>query len=451
MQYQNDYEKMTKMPVEKLIIRLGLPTTISMLVTNIYNIADTYFVSQLGTSASGAVGIIFALMAVIQAFGFMLGHGAGSNISRRLGARKVEEAKIFASTSFFLAVGCGLLLLLFGIIFLTPLARLLGSTETILPYAKVYALFILLSAPAMTTSCVMNNILRYEGKAFYSMIGLVSGGVLNIFGDYLLIMKCHFGIAGAGISTAVSQYISACILLCPFLIRKTQSCFSLKYFTKKAAVIKSILFIGFPSMLRQGLASVSVMLLNVQAAVYGDAAIAAMSIASRVINLLFCVGIGIGQGFQPVSAFNYGAGLYSRVKKGAIFAFLFGTLLMGIFAVFGFAEAGPVVTIFRDDPAVVEIGTVALRAQCIALFFIPLTACASMLFQSVGEGKKASLMASLRSGVCFVPAILILPAFIGIRGIQYAQLFADVLSFMITLPLVIRFFKTLPQDKAEKC
>jgi len=204
-------------------------------------------------------------------------------------------------------------------------------------------------------------------------------------------------------------------------------------------------------MLRQGLASVSVMLLNVQAAVYGDAAIAAMSIASRVINLLFCVGIGIGQGFQPVSAFNYGAGLYSRVKKGAIFAFLFGTLLMGIFAVFGFAEAEPVVTIFRDDPAVVEIGTVALRAQCIALFFIPLTACASMLFQSVGEGKKASLMASLRSGVCFVPAILILPAFIGIRGIQYAQLFADVLSFMITLPLVIRFFKTLPQDKAEKC
>lgn len=449
MQYQSDYEKMTKMPVEKLVLKLGLPTTISMLVTNIYNVADTYFVSKLGTSASGATGVIFALMAIIQAFGFMLGHGAGSNISRRLGAKKVEEAKTYASTSFFLAIGCGICMAMLGMLLLTPLVRLLGSTDTILPFAKTYAFYILLAAPAMTTSCVMNNILRYEGKAFYAMIGLVSGGILNIAGDYFLIMQCGLGIEGAGIATAASQYISALILLIPFLRGKTQSCFWPKYFAKQFFVVKSILFVGFPSMLRQGLASVSVMLLNLQAAVYGDAAIAAMSIVSRVINFLFCVGLGIGQGFQPVSAYNYGAKIYSRVKRAAVFSLAFGTTLLSIFAVIGFIFAEEIVTLFRDDPKVIEIGTVGLHAQCISLFFISLAACGSMLFQSIGEGRKAAFLASLRSGVCFVPVILILPSLIGIRGIQFAQTIADMLSCAITLPLVINFFRQIPADGEE--
>ena len=291
--YQNDYEKMTKMPVQQLILSLSVPTTISMLVTNIYNVADTYFVSSIGTSATGATGIVFALMAIIQAFGFMLGHGAGSNISRKLGAKHIEEARIYASTSFFLSIVCGLLIMVIGLTFLDPLMRLLGSTDTILPYARSYATFILIAAPAMAAGCVMNNILRYEGKAFYAMIGLTSGGIINIFGDMLLIFGCGMGIAGAGLATAISQYISAAILIIPYLTGKTQSRFSIGQVSHDSVVLKNIFFVGFPSMMRQGLQSISVMVLNLMAAAYGDAAIAAMSIASRVINFLFCVGLGL--------------------------------------------------------------------------------------------------------------------------------------------------------------
>lgn len=311
---QEQFDKMTKTPVHQLVLTLGLPTTISMLVTNVYNMADTFFVSRLGTSASGATGVVFALMAIIQAFGFMLGHGAGSNISRKLGGRDVESARIFASTSFFLSLLCGSLMGILGLVLQEPLMRILGSTDSILPYAKEYSTWILLAAPAMASSCVMNNILRYEGKAVFAMMGLAFGGILNIFGDAVLIFGLDMGVRGAGISTAVSQYVGAAILISPFLREKVQSRISIKYFTHSWKDITNIIAVGFPSLMRQGLNSVSVMVLNLCSAVYGDAAIAAMSIVSRVINFLFCVALGIGQGFQPVSAFNYGAGKYSRVR-----------------------------------------------------------------------------------------------------------------------------------------
>lgn len=444
--YKNNYDKMTQMPVQKLILSLSVPTTLSMLVTNIYNVADTYFVSGISTSASGATGVVFALMAIIQAFGFMLGHGAGSNISRKLGARQVEEARVYASTSLFLSFGCGIMIMTLGLIFCDPLMRLLGSTDTILPYAREYARFILIAAPAMAASCVMNNILRYEGKAFFAMIGLVSGGIINIFGDMLFIMKFGMGTAGAGLATAISQYISVMILIVPFLTGKTQSKFSIKYFSHKREVIKNIIFVGFPSMMRQGLQSISVMVLNLQAAVYGDAAIAAMSIASRVVNFLFCVGLGIGQGFQPVCAFNYGAGLYTRVKKGVTFALGFGTCFLGLFALVGLFNAEHIVAWFRDDPQVIAVGVLALQAQCASLFVVPMSVCGNMLFQSVGEGGKATFLASLRGGICFIPLVLILPAWIGVLGIQLSQPLADLISALITLPFIITFLRALPKD-----
>lgn len=445
--YQNNYEKMTQMPVQQLILTLSVPTTVSMLVTNIYNVADTYFVSSLGTSASGATGIVFALMAIIQAFGFMLGHGAGSNISRKLGAKHVEEARVFASTSLFLAFFCGFMIMLLGLIFCNPLMRLLGSTDTILPYARDYAKYILMAAPAMAAGCVMNNILRYEGKAFYAMIGLTSGGIINIFGDMFLIYGCGMGISGAGLATAISQYISMTILLIPFLTGKTQSRFSIKYFSHQPDIIRNILFVGFPSMTRQGLQSISVMVLNLMAAAYGDAAIAAMSIASRVINFLFCVGLGIGQGFQPVCAFNYGAGIFTRVKKGVLFALGFGTCMLGVFAAIGFYNSERIVMWFRNDPEVISIGTYALQAQCLSLFFVPLSVCGNMLFQSVGKGGKATFLASLRGGICFIPLLLVLTPLLGIRGIQLSQPIADLLSALITLPFIIAFIRALPADQ----
>ena len=329
------YKKMTETPVPKLILMLGLPTTISMLVTSIYNMADTYFVGQIGTSASGAIGIVFGLMAIIQAFGFMFGHGAGSIISRSLGAKNLERASVIASTAFLCAALAGLLLSVFGLLFINPLMRLLGSTDTILPYARTYAIFILLAAPFMASSCVLNNVLRYEGRAALAMIGLVSGSLLNIFGDWLLVSRLDMGVAGAGISTAISQTISFCILFSMFLRGKTDSKVKFKWITKDFKDVLLICQTGLPSLMRQGLSSISTMVLNGQAGIYGDAAVAAMSIVNRICFLIFSVGLGIGQGFQPVSAFNYGAKKYDRVRKGFYFTWAVGELLLGGFAIVG--------------------------------------------------------------------------------------------------------------------
>jgi putative MATE family efflux protein len=443
---QIQYDKMTKTPVNRLVLTLGLPTTISMLVTNIYNMADTYFVSSLGTSASGATGVVFGLMAIIQAFGFMLGHGAGSNISRLLGGRHIENARKFSAISFYLSLFCGMMILVLGKLFQVPLMRLLGSTDSILPYAKEYSTYILIAAPAMASGCVMNNILRYEGKAAYAMIGLTSGGLLNIAGDYILIRICNMGIAGAGISTAVSQYISAGILLVPYLTGKVQSSFAWKYMACDREAIWKIVTVGLPSMMRQGLNSISVMMLNRCAAVYGDAAIAALSIVSRVINFMFCVGLGIGQGFQPVSAFNYGAKKYSRVKEAFRVTLIDSFVMLTIMSAFGAIFADSVIAIFRDDQKVIEIGTFALRMQCIALILMPISVMGNMLFQSIGKSGRATFLSSIRSGVAFIPILLLFSRMWGILGIQLAQPVADAFSALITIPFLSEFFKRLPED-----
>lgn len=446
---QAQYRKMTETPIPKLVLTLGIPTTISMLVTNIYNMADTFFVGTLGTSASGATGVVFGLMGIIQAFGFMLGHGAGSNISRRLGSREVDKARMYAATSFYASLGAGLLILLFGFCFQDPLLRLLGSTDSILPYARDYSTWILLAAPAMAGSCVMNNILRYEGKATFAMCGLVSGGLLNILGDYLLIQVFSLGISGAGISTAVSQYISAGILLVPFVTKKVQSRVTPRFVSHRFHDLLTILTTGLPSMMRQGLGSISTMVLNGCAGPYGDAAIAAMSIVSRVMNFLFCIGLGVGQGFQPVSAFNYGAKKYSRTKNAALFTCFFSMMVLAVAAVFGWVFAGPIVTLFRDDPDVIAIGTFALQAHCIALCFLPLSVCGNMLFQSIGKSGRATFLASSRSGLFFIPIVLLLNWCMGLTGLQIAQAVADILSALVTLPLVWSFLRHLPPDGAE--
>ena len=440
---ERQYKKMTETPVAKLVIMLGIPTTISMLVTNIYNMADTYFVGKLGTSASGAVGIVFGLMAIIQAFGFMFGHGAGSIISRRLGAKDVESATRLASTSFVSALFAGGMITLFGFLFLEPFMRLLGSTDTILPYAKTYARFILLAAPFMAASCVLNNILRYEGQAAFAMIGLTTGSILNIFGDWFLMMKLGFGVEGAGISTAVSQLISFFILLFMFLGGKTQSRLSVRRVTKDMSEVLLICKTGLPSMMRQGLSSISTMILNGQAGVYGDAAVAAMSIVNRICFFIFSVGLGIGQGFQPVSAFNYGAKKYERVRKGFYFTLGAGEVLLGAVAVVGMFFPEQLITFFRDDPEVIAIGSVALSAQLISLFFQPLSVCSNMLFQSIGKNGRATFLSMLRSGLCFIPVILILSRTMGLLGVEIAQTVADVMSFFIALPFVISFMKKL--------
>ncbi len=445
----SQYRKMTETPVSRLIIILGIPTTISMLVTNIYNMADTYFVGKLGTSASGAVGIVFGLMAIIQAFGFMFGHGAGSIISRRLGARDLESASRFASTSFVSSFAAGAMVTLFGMLFLEPLVRLLGSTDTILPFAKTYAAFILLAAPFMASSCVLNNILRYEGRAAFAMIGLTTGSVINIFGDWLLMDRLGFGVEGAGISTAVSQIISFLILLSMFLSGRTQSHLSIRRFTKDPGDILLICQTGLPSLMRQGLSSISTMILNGQAGLYGDAAVAAMSIVNRICFFIFSVGLGIGQGFQPVAAFNYGAKKYDRVRRGFYFTWITGEILLGCAAVAGMFFTAELVGFFRDDPEVIAVGSVALIAQLIALFFQPLSICANMMFQSIGKNGVATFLSMLRSGLYFIPVILLLSRTMGLFGIEISQTVADILAFLTSVPLTMPFLRKLRNDAQE--
>ncbi len=440
------YKFMTETPVSKLVIKLGIPTTISMLVTNIYNMADTYFVGTLGTSASGAVGVVFGLMAIIQAFGFTLGHGAGSIISRKLGAHENEDASLVASASFFTSLITGSVVTVLGIIFIEPLLILLGSTPTILPFAKDYAFWILCASPVTMASFVMNNILRYEGKASLAMIGLTTGGILNIFGDWFFIKKLNMGIAGAGIATATSQAISFFILLFMFFSKSTQCRLSLRLFKQGISHLNHIIPTGFPSLMRQGLSSISTMLLNNLAGGYGDAAVSAMSIVGKICFFIFAVGLGIGQGYQPVCSFNYGAGKYSRVKKGFFFTLITGEILLSILAIAGLFVSDHLVGIFRDDPLVIEIGSFALKAQLISLFFLPLSICINMTFQSIGKNKSATFLSALRSGLVFIPVIITLSKVMNLTGVQISQTVADIITFAITVPFTIVFFKNLPAD-----
>lgn len=443
------YEKLVLTPVEQLIPTLAVPTVISMMVTMIYNLVDAFFVGKLGTSASAAIGIVLGVQSIIQAFGFMLGHGSGSLISIHLGKGEKETADRLLSTAFFTALVFSLVLSAVCFLFLTPLMRLMGSTDTILPFSKNYAAYILVSGPALMCSCVLNNVMRYEGKAALAMIGLVSGGVLNMIGDPILMFGLGLGIDGAGLSTAISQYISFGILLFIFMSNKTITCISLWKVTKDPGELAEILRVGFPSLIRQMLSSISTMTLNNCAMPYGDAAIAAMAIVGRITMFIGSAMIGIGQGLQPVSAYNYGAKKYARVRKAFFFTLRLGLVILGTLSVLGAISPGPVVHIFRDDPRVVEIGALALRFQCAAVFFLPFSVCASMMFQSVGKSREASFMATLRSGLCYIPLLIILPRFIGLLGIQSAQMWSDMLTCLLCAPLVIKFFRELPREDQE--
>lgn len=437
------YKKMTETPITKLIIKLGIPTTISMLVTSVYNMADTFFIGEYGTSASGAVGVVFGLMAIIQAFGFMFGQGSGAISSRMLGKRDVESASKYTSTGFFAAMLCGVFITVFGILFLNPLMKILGSTPTILPYARSYAFFILLAAPFMCSSCVLNNVLRFEGRAAFAMFGLVSGGLINIFGDWLLMSRFHMGVTGAGIATAVSQVISFCILLAILLSGKTSSKLSIHRISKDFKILLEICETGFPSLVRQGLSSISTMLLNFCAGIYGDAAVAAMSIVNRICFFTFTTSLGIGQGFQPVCAFNYGAKKYDRVKKSFIFTMVTGEIILGTVVLIGLRFSGDLVAIFRDDAEVIKIGTLALTAQFIGQIFQPIAVCTNMIYQSVGKSGIATLLSMLRSGLFFIPLLFILSSLYGLLGVQLSQAIADVLTTLIAVPFAVMFIKNL--------
>ncbi len=443
------YKKMTETPVSKLIIRLGIPTTVSMLVTSLYNMADTYFVGSLGESPQAATGILFTLQAIIQAVAFMLGQGSGTMVSKALADKSSGEASEYVSTAFFTALAAGSALLAGGLIFLDPLLRLLGSTETILPYARDYGMWVLLACPFMVCSFVLNNNLRYEGKAFFAMIGLVTGAVINIFGDWLLIAVLEMGVFGAGLSTAVSQVISFFMLLF-FHRSKAQGVISMRFISKRLGVYLTIMRVGFPALIRQGLASISNGLLNNLTKPYGDAAIAAMSVVNRYSMLVMCVGLGIGQGFQPVASFNYQAGKFRRVKQGLLFTMGAGFVLVLIMAMPGLLFPEFIVGLFQEEPLVREIGGYALRWASVGVLFLPLSVPVNMLYQSIRKAAVSSVLSMMRSGLMLIPTLLITTSLWQLRGVQISQPIADIATGLVCVPFILHFLIKTPDDKCEK-
>ena len=443
---EEQYNKMVNTPVSKLIVGLAIPTVIAMLVTSIYNMADTFFVSHINTQASAAVGIVFPVMSIIQACGFTLGMGGGSLVSVRLGQKRNDEANYIASTAFFTALGIGALITILGTIFSNQFLTLIGASETILPYAHDYARYIFWGAPIMCASFVLNNVLRSEGKAFFSMIALTSGGLINIALDPLFIYGMRLGISGAAIATLVSQSISFLILLSWFLRGKAVCRMNIKFFRPTGAVLGKTVWTGIPSLARQGLSSVATILLNTAAIKYGDAAVAAMAICGKIVWFVGSIMIGIGQGFTPVSGYNFGAKRFDRVKSAYFFMLKSGAVIMTSFAIVIFIFAKQILASFINDSEAVQIGVTVLRWQISFLPFLPLIVGTNMLMQSTRHIKAATFLSMNRNGIYFIPAVLILPNVLGLFGVEITQLVADILSAVTAVPYMILFFRKLDKQ-----
>lgn len=451
---EQHYKKMTETPVAKLVVKLGIPTTVAMLITSIYNMVDTYFVGTLGETPQGAIGILFTLQSIIQAVAFMLGHGSGTYVAKELAEKDNGKASVYVSTAFFLGGALGLLFAAIGLCFLTPFMRLLGSTETILPYAKDYGMWVLISCPFLICSLVLNNNLRYEGKALFAMFGLGAGGLLNMFGDWLFVAKFHMGVFGAGMSTAISQMVSFVILLVLYF-KTAQSKISIRYVSTNAKHYLQIFRNGLPSFIRQTLNSVSGGLLNRLAGYYGglwgkaDQTIAAMSIVNRVSNFVMCVGMGISQGLQPVASFNYQAKQYTRVKQALRVTIVICFGCVAVLAVPTMIFPQTIVRLFQKQVDVVEIAVPALRYAMVGLLFMPLFIPVNMMFQSIRKAGIASFLALLRSGLAFIPLLFLLTSLWQILGIQLAQPVSDVITALLNVPFLIYFLKSTPDTPAN--
>lgn len=440
---------MTTEPVNKLVCKMAVPTIISMLITSFYNMADTYFVGKLDTQSTAAVGVVFSLMALIQALGFFFGHGSGNYISRKLGAKEFNDASKMASIGFFSAFGCGILVLALGLLFLEPLSLVLGSTQTILPYTKKYLSVILFGAPFMVSSLVLNNQLRFQGSAASAMAGIVSGAVLNIILDPIFIFKCNMGITGAALATVIGQLLGF-FLLWTGTKKGENIHIRWKNFKPSLYYYKEIVRGGVPSLCRQGLASIATMCLNHMAGGFGDAAIAGMSIVSRITMFANSALIGFGQGFQPVCGMNYGAKLYKRVKEGFWFCVKYAFFFLIVIAAAAYIFAPEMVSLFREnDREVIEVGTWALRFQAVVFPLNAWIVLCNMMLQSIGRAVKASVIAAARQGLFFLPLILTLPGFFGLTGIEICQMISDILTFILAVPLGISVLKEMKEEKEE--
>ena len=449
---RKQFYKMTKTPIPRLIIGLGIPTTLSMMVTSLYNLADTYFVSLIGNdSVTAAVSNLLALMSIIQAIGFTFGMGSGNIVSRLLGKRDREGADKVASSAFFIAAAFGSIILIFGFLFLTPLMKLFGSKQAdVLRYSKEYAPYILIAAPFMCMSFVMNNLLRAEGKAVLSMIGLICGAVVNVVLDPILIFVAGLGIAGAAIATCVSQILGFCILLGMFLSKKTIVRLRARSISKNFEVYWNVASTGFPSFCRQVLASLCTVFLNNAANAYGgEAAQAALGVVQKMFMLAFSISLGIGQGYQPVLGYNYSAKRFDRVRTAYLFTLAFSTCLMFCFATVCAILAPHIMSMFSLSAQATDIGTLTLRLQCICMPLLPVNFMVGITYQAVGSRFIAFLLSTSRQGLFYIPAVLILPKLFQLFGVQCCQAVSDFFAFFFAVPFTVLFFKTLKKEEIK--
>ena len=439
---RDNYTFLTHAPVHRVVLTMAIPTIISMLSTSLYNLADTYFVGKINTQSTAAVGVSFSVMAIIQAVGFFFGHGSGNYISRMLGAKERELAEQMASTGFVLSIVAGVIIAVLGQLFLTPLCIALGSTSTILPYTERYLGIVMLGAPFMTASLTLNNQMRFQGNASYAMCGILSGVVLNFVLAPLLILYFALGITGAAIATLTSQTFGFLML---FRMSRRSQNISIHISNVRFSrdFMKEIVFGGTPSLSRQGLGSLSTIMLNHAAGFYGDAAIAGMSIVTRLSFFIYAVVIGIGQGFQPLCGFCYGAKLYSRVREGFFFCVKLGTAFLSVCAILGFIFSEPIIALFRDDPDVVAVGAVALDWQIISYPLVTTIVATNMMMQTIRKPVRANLVAAARSGLFFIPLIFLLPHFFGLLGVEMCQAWSDVCAFSLSLPIAFSAFRDM--------
>ncbi len=436
------YKRMMETPIPRLITSLSIPTVISSLITVIYNTADTYFVSQINKSASAAVGAVFSIMTVIQALGFGLGVGAGSLISRKLGAKDNIAADKYASSAFFASITVGTIIGIIGLCFLEPILRILGCTDTMMPHAIPYARFILIAAPLNCATFVLNTTLRSEGLSFLSMVGITTGGILNMILDPILINGFDMGTGGAAIATMVSQVVSFTILFCFFIFGKSIVKINMKSISRRFADYKAIVTTGIPTIFRQGLASIASAALNIQAIEYGgDAAGAAITIANKMYMLVRNVIVGLGQGFQPAAGYNYGAGNKKRTWECFTFSVKIGTVICLIFGTFCAVFAEQIMWFFCDDAEVAALGTTTLYFLCACIPLMAFSTFVNQLYQGLGFKVQATFLASCRQGIFFLPVILILPLLIDLTGVQSAQSIADICTFFVSIPFIIIFYK----------
>ncbi len=442
------HKKMTETPVTRLLVTLSLPTVANMLLASVYNMTDTYFVTSLGDSAIGGVGVVFAIQSIIQSVGFGVSMGAGSIVSRKLGEKENDSANRYASSAILMGLVLGFFIAIICLSALNPILRLIGATETILPYARDYATVILIAAPLMCTSYVTGPLLRAEGRATYSMLVGISGGLINMALDPIFILVFNLGVKGAAIATALSQVISFSLAIGFYALGKGVIKLSVRYISRDIKDYFIIIKTGAPTVFRQGLGSVATTLLNGRAKLYGDAAVAAISIANKVYMLIRSVVLGVGQGFQPIAGYNYGAKKYARVKK----AFAVATVLGSVVAIFGgvlclLVPNNIISLLGAENPEVIKIGAKMLRISGVALAFLGFSSYVNMMYQSLGFVKGATFLASCRQGIYFIPLILILPIFWGLDGVIACQAIADILTFLTSIPFCIWFVKNVLNKK----